>query len=122
VSKTIDFQHVCDEFLLFAARNCDGSEYSFVGAHFFCGKHFPEVPEGWRTEIAVKLAKDGLGSSRNNGESDQEFFINSDGLIRAKEIEKSKAPKSFFDKVRDIPRSDWISIGAFLVSIIALFN
>jgi hypothetical protein len=117
VSETINFQHVCDEFLLLAAQNCDGSEHSSVGVHSFCNEHFSQVAEGWRTDIAVKLEKDGLGSSRNNGEDDQEFFINLAGKIHANQIKESRKPKWFFEKVRDIPRSDWIALIAVAIAI-----
>jgi hypothetical protein len=121
MSEIFDFEFYCEELLIFAAKNCDGSEHSCVGADFFYTQNFPDMPDRWRSDAAITLAARGLGWSRNGGE-DQEFFIGPQGLIRAKEIEKKRKPRGLADLLRAVPRSDWVSFSAVIVSIIALFK
>jgi hypothetical protein len=44
------------------------------------------------------------------------------GIIRSEEIIAERTPKSFARKLADIPRSDWIALGALLISLFALFR
>ena len=50
------------------------------------------------------------------------FELNSEGVRKAKEYQELIRPKSLKDRFASVNRSDWIALGAFLVSLIALFK
>ena len=50
------------------------------------------------------------------------FELNSTGREKAEQIAASRKPKSFGQRLKSVPRSDWIALGAFFVSLVALFK
>ena len=89
-----------------------------VGAHWVGKSDFPNIPDAWRSEVVALLARQGLGSSTNTGD-DQEFQINGDGIIQA---EKIAFECTKFGKIKKFGTDNWLSLGALIVAIFALFK
>ena len=51
------------------------------------------------------------------------FSLNVNGLSAAQKYRTDRAPKTLWQKIKSIPRSDWIATGALLISLItAIFK
>jgi hypothetical protein len=53
----------------------------------------------------------------NDDPGERLFYINHNGVLHAKELIERDRPKSFGERIKLIPRSDWIAVLALLVSL-----
>ena len=92
-----------------------------VELHEIHREKFAGSPETW-LELAIhEMELRGWGKDgRKVGRSD--FFIEGAGLAEAEAFREKYRPKTLLERVLSMPRSDWIAIGAFIVSIIALLK
>jgi len=89
---------------------------------------FRDKPESWAYVAAKEMESRGWGSSYVTW-GEHFFKINGAGLARAQQVREERRKKSFAERMRQIPRSDWIaifsalvSLGALSVSIVALWR
>ena len=82
---------------------------------------FAGSPESW-LELAIhEMELRGWGKDgRKVGRSD--FFIEGAGLAEVEGFREKYRPKTLFEGLLSMPRSDWIAIGAFVVSVVALLK
>ncbi len=111
----------CDQFLVACAENQNSDEIEPIEVEAFCAKHFPKAAPTWVQSVTRTLVEMNLGDdwSTHDGHT---FVINGHGILMADKIRHNQRPKSIIDKIRSVPRSDWIALGAFVVSLIALFK
>ncbi|CAA9510844.1 MAG: hypothetical protein AVDCRST_MAG62-515 [uncultured Sphingomonas sp.] len=62
-----------------------------------------------------------LGSGLAVGEH-YSASLNANGRSYAGQLRLARQPKSIGQRLRDVPRSDWIALGALIVSLVALFR
>jgi hypothetical protein len=72
--------------------------------------------------LAFTSDNDGWRGAKSNTTSSIRFTLNAEGKRHALALEADRKSLTFFDRIRSIHRSDWIALGAFMVSIIALFK
>ena len=73
------------------------------------------------TELGREWQKAGLGfmiEESNEGQRSVSFSLNDKAVSVVAEVHK----RSLFGWLRSVTRSDWIALGAFIVSVIALFK
>ncbi len=113
MKKLSTFEHFRDDFLVCAASYQNGSSLMPVGVHTVTVRKFPNIPDAWKSEVVELLARSGFGDSVNSGE-DQEFYINAEGLIEARNI---IARRTVWGKVKNFSIENWISILALFIAI-----
>tara|TARA_B100000929_G_C15308145_1_gene352821 strand:+ start:242 stop:589 length:348 start_codon:yes stop_codon:yes gene_type:complete len=83
----------------------------------FMQEHKISCPPGWADKIGHDLAKSDLGNAYF---SDRVTFNPSGAIIAT--ADELRAKETLVGKLQSINRSDWIALGAFFVSIFALFK
>ena len=53
---------------------------------------------------------------------EREFFIDYRGIQFARQIQERRRPKSYLERARLVPRSDWIALGALAILVLTLFK
>lgn len=116
-ARAIDLEDKLFLAMLEQARRGAGSEFDLVALCASLGIH-AEPSE----LIAFTSDNDGLRGSRSLTTKSIRFTMNAEGRRHARALEDSLRPKTLRDRLRAIPRSDWIALGALGISLIALFK
>jgi hypothetical protein len=74
----------------------------------------------WLQTVGADYERLGYGKIIFDGHD--RFLINGAGLEAATLVRRQLAPKSLGKRISEVPRSDWIAIGAFIVSLVALLK
>ena len=86
-----------------------------------CERHQIGFLDTWVMTVGKDM--EGLGWGEDTSTLDaKRFLINGGGLARAAEVRNARKSRSLINQVRAVPRSDWISLMALIVSAIALFK
>jgi hypothetical protein len=72
--------------------------------------------------VSFTSDNDGLRGTRTTTHSSVRFTLNAEGKRHALQLEESRRPRTFKDRLLSFTRSDWIALGAFIVSVFALFK
>ena len=118
---TSGYSNFCDDFLLFAADLQTGSQRTAADLHWFMQHKRPDAPPTWAETIVPDLVRQGYGKDWGNLKQ-RAFMIDGPGLARAEALREQRRPKSVLERLGKVPRSDWIALGAFIVSLVALFK
>jgi hypothetical protein len=73
-----------------------------------------------KAAVASFLVKKGWGHVENFDDGTKAFVLSDAGEDAAISIYELRRPKTIIDRLKAISRSEWISIGSLIVSIIAL--
>lgn len=103
--------------MLQLARNGAGPEFDLVAVCRDLG-----IEAGPQELIAFTSDNDGLRGSRHLTMSSIRFTMSAEGRRHARELEERFRPRTLRDRIGSVPRSDWIAIGALVVSLIALLK
>ncbi|MBU1252800.1 MAG: hypothetical protein KKE69_00200 [Alphaproteobacteria bacterium] len=115
------FDDYLDNLILEIADRQTGSEVVPTNILTIHVLKFPECPQSWAHLAASEMEARGWGKNWSTlGE--RAFMMNGGGASRAQHIRASRRKKSLREKVASVPRSDWVAIGALLVSALALFK
>jgi hypothetical protein len=80
-----------------------------------------DAPPTWLHTVAGEMQNRGWG--RDLGAFDgPSFMIDGGGIIAASLIRANRQPKTLRQRFSEVLRSDWIALGALVVSLIALFK
>lgn len=116
----VEFSQFERDFLQEAAqmqRDCIGQLQSFKVV-----ERLPyDVPTDWVDVIFKHLDDKGL-LVKSNPHSAWDFRLSGEGIRVAEEIDIEKSKGIFRRFLDSVGRSDWIAIGALIVSVIALFK
>jgi hypothetical protein len=115
------FEHFRDSFLVACADAQVGSAPLPIAVEEFCADRFPDALPTWVFNVTATLANMGLGGDWSTLEQ-HVFVINGDGLAAAGKIREARRKKSLMERIQHIPRSDWISLGALAVALLALLK
>ena len=80
------------------------------------------IPAEPQQLLAFTSDNDGWRGLKDNTHSSIRFTMSSEGRRHALQLEESRRARTVRDRIRSINRSDWIALGAFVVSVIALFK
>ncbi len=116
-----DYSKFCQDVLLACADAQHGDQTVPLDIEALCQTQFPTAPPTWVENITKTLVGQGFGDDWSTMDGHR-FLITGAGLLEADAIRKMRNPKSFVERIRDVPRSDWISLTAVVVSLIALFK
>jgi hypothetical protein len=72
--------------------------------------------------LAFTSDNDGWRGLKDNTLNSIRFTMSAEGRRHALQLEEARRPRTFEDRLKAVTRSDWIALGAFIVSIIALFK
>ena len=86
-----------------------------------CERKRIRAQETWLHLVGRDLEELGYGRDRSTMKN-RRFLINGAGIAAATEIRRARRPKSIRERVAEFTRSDWIALGAFVVSLVALFK
>ncbi|MEO0590010.1 MAG: hypothetical protein AAFZ11_05560 [Pseudomonadota bacterium] len=78
----------------------------------------------WVNKAVSRLHDNGFikGPPTVDGALDQALVLTGDGLAEAERLIELDRPTSFAEKLRSIPRAEWIAFAALVVSAIALLK
>jgi hypothetical protein len=107
--------------LLFAADLQTGETRIGADLEWFVQHQRADIPPTWKETVISDLVAKGYGKDWTTLKT-RGFLIGGLGLEQAERIRESRRPKSLLERIRSVPRSDWIALGALLVSLIALFR
>jgi hypothetical protein len=116
-----DYRDFREEVLIAIADEQEPPGLGEVDLFDLCRRRQIPFQETWVHLLPRDLEDLGYGSDHSTM-SARRFLINGAGLAAAAEAREVRRPKSAWDKVRSVPRSDWIALGAFIVSVIALLK
>ena len=76
------------------------------------------------SQLIDDLGNRSLGQTRppHDDPGEREFLIDFRGVEFARRVKEQRRPKSMFEKLGQWSRSDWIALGAFIISLFALFK
>ncbi len=121
MSRIFKLAHDIEDKLFLAmlelSREGEGAEFDL---HAICRDL--EISAGDDELMAFVSDNDGLRGKSGSTLSSLRFTLNAEGRRHARSLEEKLRPKTLIDKLNSFSRSDWIAIGAFLVSLIALFK
>ena len=75
-----------------------------------------------RQLLAFTSDNDGWRGQRNNTLQSIRFTLSAEGRRHALALEEKRRPRSIKDRITSVTRSDWIALGALVVSAIALLK
>ena len=116
-----DYQSYLDELILEVAAAQKGREVVVVDLAEIHARRFATCPDTWLTTAATTLHEQGYGIDWQSTDNTT-FRINGRGLLRAQQIRSDRRLRRPLGRLAAIPRSDWIALAAFAVSIIALLK
>jgi hypothetical protein len=117
-----DFAKYIDDMVLALADGQSGTNLVAIDLNVIHHRDFPDTPPTWLQLAAPELTRLGYGDLAWDAGNSRAFLINGAGVIRAAQIREDRRSKSIWEKIKSVPRSDWIAIGAFIVSLIALLK
>ena len=86
-----------------------------------CARHQIGFHDTWLMTVGADMEQLGWGTDTSTLKQ-RRFLINGAGLARATEVRRARKPVRLRDRIRNVPRSDWIALSALIVSAIALFK
>jgi hypothetical protein len=119
--ENADYITFRDSVIVALADDQEPPGLGYLDIEDLCKRHGIFAHETWISTVGHDMQSLGWGKADSDLE-EHRFLINGGGLARAAEVRQTRKPVSFFDRVRSVPRSDWIAILAFVVSVIALFK
>jgi hypothetical protein len=119
-----DTSALIDNIVLKAANLQSGTEVTPVRLIHEFRLLRPELAIVTISQLIDELASRDLGGIRPPSDEAGErlFFVDHKGLAYADRVRERQRPKTIIEKLGQISRSDWISFGALVVAIIALFK
>ena len=117
----ISYPSFRDSVIVAIADEQDPPGLGQVNLHDLCNRHALACTPTWIEVVGGDMDKLGWGRDVSTLK-ERKFLINGAGLARAAEVREARKPESVSSKIKRIPRSDWIAIGALVVSLIAVFK
>ncbi len=114
------YENFCDDMIVAIADAQTGPNLSAVNVDEIYVDKFPECPPTWLQTIIGELVRLGYGSDKSQNE--RLFLINGAGVRAAEKVRENSKPKTLLARLNSIQRSEWVAIGALIVSCIALFK
>ena len=113
-----------ENLVLLAASKQSGTDVTPIRLCAEIRREQPAWPVVFFDQTINDLDSRALGQIRapQDDPGEREFFIDYRGVQFARQIQERRRPKSLIERARLVPRSDWIALGALVISVIALFK
>ena len=113
-----------ENLVLLAASKQSGTDVTPIRLCAEIRREQPAWPVVFFDQTINDLDSRALGQIRapQDDPGEREFFIDYRGVQLARQIQERRRPKSLIERARLVPRSDWIALGALVISVIALFK
>ena len=113
-----------ENLVLLAASKQSGTDVTPIRLCAEIRREQPAWPVVFFDQAINDLDSRALGQIRapQDDPGEREFFIDYRGVQLARQIQERRRPKSLIERARLVPRSDWIALGALVISVIALFK
>lgn len=117
---TLIYQQFADKLLLGILRNEDNGIRNGSDLELVCKANNLPFDDSWLTKF-INESNNHLGSGAG-WDRTYSFELNAQGRARAELIRQDIESRTLRGRFKSISRSDWIALGAFVVSLFALFK
>ena len=113
-----------ENLVMLAASKQSGTDVTPIRLCAEIRREQPAWPDVFVDQTINDLDSRALGQIRapQDDPGEREFFIDYRGIQFARQIQERRRPKSFIERARLVPRSDWIALGALVISVVALIK